>query len=400
MRSTPSTSKKGAAIALLSVAAATSMTSTGETGSINFVSAFIPNSNSVRFFSTESTNAGPSNAASSASSSSRLQISSFGVGDGPPSRQKKKEDVNPQNIQSYIIEAPESRTRMDLGSTVLVSGFADKDSPNLGSDTDQAIFDLLNDPSHEAGLDFETIVAFVPDAAFAKKRLVSRSARYSGLLNKLTFAESEAAITPTLEQLDGVTTWVARIEGPDAAANLDAIRNIVALTSQSPSITNVAFLLCDASALDMEAALNSIKSVQDASKSFTVVAVGKTDGDVPEATLPYSVSDIFSVPSAPSEMEPHYATTIPSAPVPPFSAIPADATHSREESFRLLTTCLGLECGRNQALAFTAVDNVNATSYKLVKGLREAGYTWTQELEHMIEGGVEVRGSCIVVACR
>ena len=38
----------------------------------------------------------------------------------------------------------------------------------------------------------------------------------------------------------------------------------------------------------------------------------------------------------------------------------------------------------------TAVDNVNATSYKLVKGLREAGYGWDQEVQFMVDGGAQV----------
>merc|ERR1712154_439658 len=62
--------------------------------------------------------------------------------------------------------------------------------------------------------------------------------------------------------------------------------------------------------------------------------------------------------------------------------------YSRDESLRLVTAGLALESGSNKALSFAevATDNVAA---KLVKGLREAGYSRSQEIDHMIMIGVE-----------
>ena len=406
MRSTPSTS--AAAIALISAASVTS----SHSGADRFVSAFVPtctSENSAFFSRPTYANAAEKKRQQSKSKSKSTKLS-FGMNDNAdtPLSKKKRGEINPENIQAYIAEPSESRTRQpaELGPTVLVSGFVDPASPTLGRDSDQTIFDLLNDPSHESGLDFESIVAFVPDASFAKKRLVSRTSRYSGLLNKLSFAEAEAdaaddTLLPSSEQLDGVTTWVARIESADPAHNLDTINKIVHLSKTSSTVRNVALLLCDASSMDVEAALNTIKTLtdNDGGMTYTVVAVGKTDGEIPEATLPYAVADLFAptqettttTAPAPGDTGLHYAAAVPATTTTFTAPIPSDAIYSREESLRLLTTCLGLECGRNRALAFTAVDNVNATSYKLVKGLREAGYTWSQELEHMVENGVEVR---------
>ena len=250
--------------------------------------------------------------------------------------------------------------------------------------------------------------------------MVSRTSRYSGLLNKLSFVEADTAgssdsdgslLLPSPEQLDGVTTWVARVEegsSTDPIRNLDTVREIVRRAKTSSSVRNVALLLCDASTMDMEAALDAVKTLTEDENNeitYTVVAVGKTDGDVPEATLPYSVCDLFAaspeesttttttIPAPGDTGLPYAATSSSPSPLPPAATIPSDATYSREESLRLLTTCLGLDCGRNRALAFAAVDNVNATTYKFVKGLREAGYTWSQELEHMVQNGVEVSSS-------
>mmetsp|Transcript_39761 Transcript_39761/g.81779 ORF Transcript_39761/g.81779 Transcript_39761/m.81779 type:complete len:447 (-) Transcript_39761:5989-7329(-) len=413
-----SSSTSAAALALISAAAVASSSS-----SEHFASAFVPTSPSQNsaFFSRAST----TSQSQSKSQSDPTKLC-FGMNDnvaddsfsiGSNKKKGNKGAINPENIQSYITEPSESRIRpaSELGDTVLVSGFVNPASPTLGRDSDQTIFDLLNDPSHDSsGLDFDRIVAFVPDSSFAKKRLVSRTSRYSGLLNKLSFLEadgttttssSDGSLLPSSEQLEGVTTWVARVEESSSAdpirTNLDAIETIVRNAKASSSVRNVALLLCDVSTLNMEAALDAVKTLSDDEGkdiTYTVVAVGKTDGDVPEATLPYSVCDLFA--ASPPEAQEEATTT--TTPAPGDTGLPyaasssssssiAASTYSREESLRLLTTCLGLDCGRNRALAFTAVDNVNATTYKLVKGLREAGYTWSQELEHMVEDGVEVR---------
>ena len=410
-----------AALALVSAAAIASSSSC-------LVSAFVTPSSSTNQNQNLNTYASARTNAAAASSASKTSLA-FGVGgddlaDLSPSARKKraqKGDINPAySMQQYLTSLldlqemdvpPPSSRRTDLGSTVLVSGFVDPASPTLGKDSDQAIFDLLNVDTHpdepdRFGLNFDRIVAFVPDAAFAKKRLVSRSARYSGLLNKLAFEQpaittgSSIVSMPTAQQLEGVTSWVARIEGAD---RMGQIQSIVELVQSSPSIANVAFLLTDASSMDMDAVLNVVQTMKDETgltkKSFTVVAVGTTDDEVPEATYPYAVADLLSNDDSSSSMD--YSTTIPqttnyAGAAPTVGSIPAEATYSREESFRLVATCLGLECARNRALAFTAVDNVNATSYKLVKGLREAGYGWDQEVQFMIDGGAKV---CFTINC-
>lgn len=366
-----------------------------------------------------------------AGSNSALFGMGMGTGeseDGPSKPSRDAWNMNPESfIHAHIgDEVPELAVRSDLGDAVLVSGWVDP--ATMDHRADQAIFDLLNDSDgafaasvedgveaaldHAHGINFSSIVAFVPDAKLAKKRLVSRSARYSGLLNKLQFAQGEeegGLCLPTPEQLDGVTTWVARVDAGDAAANLELVRTAVYRARSSSTVRNVAFLLCDSDQYAAEA-FDIIKAVQAdgagaATKTFTAVSVGKADANMPEATHPYSVRDLAAKATEATEAT---EATVPGPSdtglpyAPPASAKDEDAAEeaasaplrsfSQEESYRLLTTCLGLECGRNRAFAFAEVRDVNATSAKLVRGLREAGYGWADELQHMADGGVQVSG--------
>jgi len=230
--------------------------------------------------------------------------------------------------------------------------------------TDQTIFNFLNE--EESAFQFTKIIAFVNDAKFAKKRLISRSARYSGLLDKLDFtqAETEDAL-PTAAQLEGVTSWVA-----NAGSSLDTVIAVSKLAAASPDLKNVAVLLTDGQTItDSSAAKDAVDQLaNDPSTTFTVVTVGAIT-ETPEGQLAYSISDFGNGDEA--------------------TLLPSNATYSRDESLRVVAECLGLESACNKAMVFTEVQSadVNNTAYKLVKGLREGGYTRPQELHHMIEKG-------------
>ena len=291
-------------------------------------------------------------------SNTKLFISSWGA-KGPPGRYKE-EDPNPaQKIQSYL-KAPEPiPARSNLDGTILVSGWV-----NRKDRTDQTIFNFLNE--EESAFQFTKIIAFVNDAKFAKKRLISRSARYSGLLDKLDFtqAETEDAL-PTAAQLEGVTSWVV-----NAGSSLDTVIAVSKLAAASPDLKNVAVLLTDGQTItDSSAAKDAIDQLSnDSSTTFTVVTVGAIT-EAPEGQLAYSISDFGNGDEA--------------------TLLPSNATYSRDESLRVVAECLGLESACNKAMVFTEVQSadVNNTAYKLVKGLREGGYTRPQELHHMIEKG-------------
>lgn len=295
----------------------------------------------------------------SSTDSTVLYISSWGT-KGPPSRwTDETENKNPEdNIQSYI-KAPEPvEARDNIDGTVLVSGLVKSKER-----TDQFIFDLLN--HEESAFAFKKIVAFVNDEKFAKKRLLSRSARYTGLLDKLSFLEaSTEGALPTVDQLEGVKSWVAFVEDGDL---IEQVKSVAALARDASSIENVSILLTNAYSLDASSSEGAVKALKDSGKEYTLVVVGKLE-DHDEGKIPYQFKDFGT-----SE-----------------GVLPADAIFSRNEAMRMITETLQLNSGVGKALSFTEVYQVNATEAKLIKGLREAGYARPQEIDHMLKNGVEV----------
>jgi hypothetical protein len=297
--------------------------------------------------------------------SSILYISSWGT-KGPPSRwaEDTTENKNPeQNIQSYL-KAPEPvEARDKIDGTFIVSGLVKSKER-----TDQFIFDLLN--HEESAFAFKKIVAFVDDVKFAKKRLLSRSARYTGLLDKLDFSEATGAgELPTAQQLEGVKSWVAFLEEGDLIAQ---VKSVASLAKEASSVENISILMTNANDLDAASSASAVEALKETGKEFTLVAVGKLE-DHAEGKIPYQFKDFGSA----------------------AGVLPSDAIFSRDEAMRMITETLQLNSGVGKALSFSEVYDVNATEAKLIKGLREAGYARPQEIDHMLRGGVEVSTCCL-----
>lgn len=287
-----------------------------------------------------------------------LHISSWGTKGGAKSAEDMDSKNIEKNIQAYLKSPDSVEARSNIDGTVMVSGLVKSKER-----TDQFIFDLLN--HEESAFEFTKIVAFVDDVSFAKKRLLSRSARYTGLLNKLDFAQaSSAGSLPTKEQLEGVKSWVAYFDQGDLLAS---VQEVAAVAKEASSVENVAILLANAVDLDSAAASSAVQALKDSGKKYTLVAVGKLE-DHAEGKIPYSFKDLDSAEGV----------------------LPSDAIFSRDEAMRMITECLQLECGVDRALAFSEVYDVNATEAKLVKGLREAGYARPQEIDHMLRDGPAV----------
>jgi len=288
-----------------------------------------------------------------------LYISSWGT-KGPPSRWAETvERENPEErIQAYL-KAPEAvEARANIDGCCMVSGLV-----NSKERTDQTIFDLLN--HEESAFEFDKIVAFVNDAKFAKKRLLSRSARYTGLLDKLKFVEAAyEGSFPSVDQLEGVKSWIAYLEGDDM---LEQVKQIGAVAKAARSVENVAILLTGANQLDAAKCREALEAVSgDPTLHYTLVAVGKIE-EHPEGQMAYEFAEFGTEEGV----------------------IPEKAIFSREESLRMITELLQLECGVNKALSFAEVYNQNKTEAKLIKGLREAGYARPQEIDHMLRVGTE-----------
>lgn len=289
------------------------------------------------------------------SSKTVLFISSWGTKGKSVSKEDMESKNIEKNIQAYL-KAPESvEARSNIDGTVMVSGLV-----RYKERTDQFIFDLLN--NEESAFEFSKIVAFVDDVAFAKKRLLSRSARYTGLLNKLDFVQaSSAGSLPTVDQLDGVKSWVACFDQGDMLAML---QEVASLAKSASSVENVAILLANAGELDVGKATAAVQALKDSGKKYTLVAVGKLE-DHAEGKIPYSFKEFDSAEGV----------------------LSSEAIFSRDEAMRIITECLQLECGVDKALTFSEVYDVNATEAKLIKGLREAGYARPQEVDHMLRDG-------------
>jgi len=277
-----------------------------------------------------------------------------------PGREKVEETNPEENIMGYLDVPEPIAAKQNLVGTVLVSGWV-----KTTERSDQTVFDLLN--HEESAMRFDKIVAFVNDEKFAKKRLLSRSARYTGLLDKLAFEQAaEPDALPTVEQLSGVKHWVANVEDGD----LSKVLEIAALCKEADSLENVSILVAGANDLDISASVNALQALDSNTDkcAFAVVAVGEIN-EHPEGAMAYDIADFGTE----------------------GGVIAPGQIYSRDESLRLVTECLQLECGTNKALTFTEVTSTNTTENvgaRMVKGLRQAGYTRPQELDHMISKGV------------
>lgn len=281
------------------------------------------------------------------SSSTRLFISSWGT-KGPPSKWATAENDNPlERIQAYLKEPEAVEARSTLEGTCLVSGILD-----------QFILDLLN--HQESAFEYDKLIALVEDPKVAKKQLLSRSARYTGLLDKLEVVQGSTL--PTVEQLKDVQSWVAVVE------QLSDVTEVAHLAKAASGLQNVAVLFTGATELDPSACQAAVHELSGNPKlAYTLVAVGNLE-DRPEGKEAYQFREFGTKDGV----------------------LPKKTAFSKQEACRMVTELLQLECGKNKALSFAEVYNANVTEVKLIRGLREAGYARPQEIDHMIRDGPEV----------
>merc|ERR1712125_36541 len=169
--------------------------------------------------------------------------------------------------------------------------------------------------------------------------------------------------------LEGVKNWVAYLEVTEGSGSVFAdIEAIAGLAKAAPSAENVAILVTGANELDVAASKQALETLQgdEENLSYTLVAVGKLD-EKQEGSTAYRYMDFGTEEGV----------------------LPDTAVFSRDESLRMVTELLQLECGKNKALCFREVYNPNITEAKLIRGLREAGYARPQEIDHMIRDGPE-----------
>lgn len=256
--------------------------------------------------------------------------------------------------------------RSNLGKTVLISGF----EPTDPSATE--VLDFLNDED-SPHFGFSKILVHAPDEKLAKKRLIGRNARYTGLLDKLDFIEgSSSSSIPTVEQLADVSSWISHIGGGDNNV-MSQLASIVDVAEKAESVKNVAILISGANGV----ALDVIKEAQDMLNSkattfaYTLLIVPEWNNE-PEALCAYGIvnaCDLASVPFKEGE------------------------SFSREESLRILTECLAIDQAAGKCVVANAAKETNSLENMLIQSMRENGFKRIEEVEHMVTVGVKVRDS-------
>lgn len=251
--------------------------------------------------------------------------------------------------------------------------------------TDQTIFDMLN--TEASAFEFVKIYAHVDDTKFAKKRLLSRSARYSGLLDKLDFTEAVSpGALPTSEQIKqyNISNWIAVVE----ENHLETLNEIYDIAFASKGVLeNVGILLVNAFNLDVEKSKEIVDKFHKMSEGYMdkadkraitlpieyhIVAVGKLE-DYPEGSAAYAYDQIGTKDGV----------------------LPEGLEFSRELAMRVITDMLQCDVGSCKALAFAEVYDANATEAKLIKGLREGGFNHAEEIEYMLKDAPKVHNHFI-----
>eukprot|EP00616_Rhizochromulina_sp_CCMP1243_P006404 CAMPEP_0118967462 /NCGR_PEP_ID=MMETSP1173-20130426/4837_1 /TAXON_ID=1034831 /ORGANISM="Rhizochromulina marina cf, Strain CCMP1243" /LENGTH=477 /DNA_ID=CAMNT_0006916431 /DNA_START=30 /DNA_END=1463 /DNA_ORIENTATION=+ len=245
----------------------------------------------------------------------------------------------PPSSRSALVRsaAPESGEATVKGS-ILVSGFISSQDR-----TDSFGFDALN----KLGI-FEKIIAYSTDSAFAKKRLIGRNARYTGLLDVLDFAEgTEDALVGAESPLKGCDAWLAFGVAPgevracaNAAAAAGVKRAVMVVTGECAEATQI---------------VSSLSPT-----SLTVLQCGEfvegTEGG---------------------------AVEIKDAGV----SLPAGAQIARDEAIRVATESLIIPLSEKKAVGLLKGDK-DAEAH--VKELRTQGMSRTRELENLFNGSFAV----------
>lgn len=220
---------------------------------------------------------------------------------------------------------------------VLVSGFLDSKER-----TDQFVFDVL----HSQGA-WSKIVAFSHQTSFAKKRLISRTARYTGLLDVLEFDEGDRYDSALMqEKLQGCDAWLCfdcaadKIKEQVETAKAAGIKTLVLTSSLSAA---------DAKAADLE------QTFKAAGVKFTFIRTG-TIKEGKEGGI-VTVKDF-------------------SEDLPTEEVLREDIVRAAAEVFRI-------DDAANKAFSFGKGD---AASAEYLKSLREEGVDRVTELSNLING--------------
>ena len=223
---------------------------------------------------------------------------------------------------------------------------------------------------------FDSIVAYVKDGKSAKKRMIGRNARYTGLLDKLSFVEGEGeegddGLIPQDGQLEGVYSWVVHVPCEGGDGTMDQLTRVMEAAEKAESVKHVAILLSGANDLDSKALSEMEKKLQSVATTFqyTVVVVPEWN-DVPEAQCAYGILNVTDVAGE--------------------SPFVTGETFSREESLRILTECLAIEGAKGKCVVANAAPDKTSVEGMLIQSMRESGFSRIEEVGMMVMNGAKV----------
>lgn len=311
--------------------------------------------------------------------------------------------VNPLlDIQSYVPVAESVAIRNDLkGKTCIVSGA--RATPEL--------FYLLN--SEDSAFEFGKIVSVSEDVPKMKKRLLTRTARYTGLLSKL--AHEEGSVVPPSSALEEASSWIALVD------SVQDLQTLIPSSSQVENLSVLFFYAADAE-LQLEQLSNDLMAVNP-NASLVLVPQADVEADPNEdpleaearpATIMYyyeqgkgepllatAQEQGTSADLAGAEGEEEAETSLKSL-EPTLIHHP---TFLEGEANRLATECLQLQAGQGKTLRVQCMEKKSVFDLmqlvkqeeptaqniftKLSLGLREAGYERSQEIAYMMTKGVD-----------
>ncbi|KAL7527460.1 hypothetical protein ACHAXR_003947 [Thalassiosira sp. AJA248-18] len=319
--------------------------------SLTGVGAFLP-SRSVVVNQPATTGSG------SSSSTAIYQFGTLGFETNGLYTREEEETMRTQNEVMQYLSSVQSPTalRSNLGTSVIISGF-DPTDPSSNE-----ILDFLNneDSPH---FPFTKIVAHVEDMKMAKKRLIGRNARYTGLLDKLGFSEGGAL--PSVEQLADISSWVAHVGGGDMAKLAD----IADAAEKAEGVKNVAILVSGATGVGGDALAEAEEMLKSKATTFayTLLVVPEWN-DEPEASCAFGMVNVTDVAEAPfGESE----------------------SFSRAESLRIITECLAIDKAAGKCVVANAAKEATSLENMLIVGMREIGFDRVAEIEHMVSSGVK-----------
>ena len=124
-----------------------------------------------------------------------------------------------------------------LGTSILLTGTYDPTLLRVLNNNDFGSRDSLGGGGSGdlvPNFDFDRIILSVEGeeaAKEAKKRVISREARYSGLLDKLVI-EAEEGLLPHPKRLEGVSSWVIRLEYKEAKERMAKVAELAGGTAE------------------------------------------------------------------------------------------------------------------------------------------------------------------------